>query len=134
MRIMIRAQLAIVGLPQTGKTTLGNALAAHLGLGCCHTDQFMNVPWSEQADEAMKYMPVRGIVEGITVARLFRRGFEPDCVVHLVSDPSWVRTGSMASLVRRGLSEYRGRVITLPAKPKLTTALAALGGQAYDKL
>lgn len=134
MKILHRAVCAIVGLPGTGKTTLGNALAAHLGLGCCHTDQFMTVPWSEQADEAMRYMPVRGLVEGITVARLFRRGFTPDCVIHLTGHSEFgyslaakAASRALGSLVRRGLSEYAGRVLTLPARPDVAAVLRAIG-------
>lgn len=117
------AQLAIVGLPGTGKTTLADGLGTALGLDVLHTDEFKDFPWDTQADLALTSAPGFGIIEGITVARLFRRGFKPDCVVRILggSNPS------MASLIKRGLDEYEGRVVVVPHRPKLDTVLWALG-------
>lgn len=120
------ATLAIVGLPGSGKTTLAKSIGNALGIQVVHTDAFKNMPWSAQPDAAMLALPkVSYILEGVTVARLFRRGFKPDCVVHIQGGNA---VTSMAALIKRGLSEYRGRVVTLPSRPSLKAALLALGG------
>lgn len=119
----MKAQLAIVGQPGVGKTTLASALGEHLGLHVVSTDMFMVLPWVEQADAAMLAVPERGIIEGITVARLFRRGFVPDAVLYVLGGEN----KSIASLIKRGLEEYSGRVVCLPWRSGLDTALWALG-------
>ncbi len=123
----VRAQLAIVGLPGTGKTTLATALGAALGLPVLHTDDFKALPWDVQAAAALEAAPQRGIVEGVTVARLFRRGFVPDCVVHLVGNGGRTSAGSMRSLIQNGLHEYTGRVLHVPERPSVEDVLRLLG-------
>lgn len=121
------AQLAIVGLPGCGKTTLADKLGAHLGLRVLHTDDYRGLPWEEQADACVVALPGWGVVEGVTVCRLFKRGFEPDCVLWILGgDPARSPVGLRTQL-ENGLAVYGGRIVTLPEKPSLETALWALG-------
>jgi adenylate kinase family enzyme len=125
--------LAIVGLPGAGKTTLAKALGAHLGLPVLHSDEYNELPWEEQADAVLAAIPARGIVEGVTVPRLFRRGFAPDAVVYILGGTAGSRTNSLRSGIDRGLREYGGRVITVPHRPALDTVLWALGQREDDE-
>jgi adenylate kinase family enzyme len=100
--------IAIVGLPRSGKTTLSELIAESVGLSVLHTDDFRKLPWDKAADAALAAISGHGIVEGITVARLFRRGFKPDLVIHLTGGR---QLPSMESLIKRGLSEYTGTTI-----------------------
>ncbi len=126
----MKAQLAIVGLPDVGKTTLANKLGPALGLPVLCTDVFMTLPWADQADAAMELVRPRCIIEGITVARMFRRGFNPDCVLYVLGGDAHLK--AIASLVKRGLEEYSGRVVCLPWRPGLDTALALIGAGLDD--
>lgn len=119
---------AIVGLPGCGKTTLAKAMQAEfVGWDLLHTDDFADLPWDVQADHAMLALPrivqPRYIVEGITVARMLRKGFDPDVVI-------WILGGrklpGMQKLVDNGLDAYGGRIVTLPYRPSLDAALWAL--------
>lgn len=124
----VKAQLAIVGLPGSGKSTLALALGRALGIDVLPTDAWMNIPWAEQADAAVLALPAHScIVEGITVARMFKRGFEPDCVIYILGGDPARSKNSLRSLIENGLNLYSGRIITLPQWPSLETALWALG-------
>lgn len=125
-----RAQLAVVGLPRTGKTVLSLALGDALDLPVLHTDDFRRLPWEEQADASMLAVPARGIVEGITVARMFRRGFAPDAVLWIMGTTGAPSDKALRSLLARGVGEYEdrgGRVLRLPMRPSVDAALWALG-------
>lgn len=121
------AQLAILGLPGSGKTTLALALGAVLELPVLHTDEFQSEPWEKAPDLVMARLQPVCIVEGITVARLFRRGFKPDCVIRILGGAENKRRASLQSLIKRGLDEYEGRVVVLPNRPSVLTAMRALG-------
>lgn len=125
-----RAQLAIVGLPRTGKTTLALGLGDALDLPVLHTDDFRDMPWEDQADAAMLAVPARGVVEGITVARMFRRGFDPDCVLWVMGATGAPSDRALRSLLARGVGEYEdrgGRVLRLTMRPSVDAALWAIG-------
>lgn len=122
------AQLAIVGVPGCGKTTLAFKLATVFQLPVFGTDAFVDEPWDNQPALVLEAWSRWGIIEGITVARLFRRGFKPDCVLWILGGDAGKQTASLRSLIDRGLSEYDGRVVTVPYRPKLDTVLWALGG------
>jgi adenylate kinase family enzyme len=134
----VSAVLAIVGLPGSGKSTLAKALGNALGVRTFHTDDFKDFPWNEQPEAVLEdlglFMQANSavIVEGFTVCRLFKRGFEPDCVIYILgSDPARTPKGLRTQL-ERGLDLYAGRVLTLPQHPTLETALWALGGDIED--
>jgi dephospho-CoA kinase len=93
--------IAIMGLPGSGKTTL----AATMGLTpVVNTDEFRNLPWADAPAAVMLAIEARRpeVVEGITVARLFRRGFKPRTVIHCLGG---INMPSIASLIKRGLRE-----------------------------
>ncbi len=117
--------VAILGLPGSGKTTLANKLANALNLTVLHTDDFKSMPWSKAADAAMAAIAngTYGVVEGITVARLFRRGFEPSLVLVLAGGKPMP---AMSSLISRGLREYRGVRLHLVGRPPVSEVLAYL--------
>jgi shikimate kinase len=133
------ATLAIIGMPGTGKTTLANAIGDVLRLDVFHTDDFKDLPWSQQADHAMATIPNFAkagafIIEGITVARLFRRGFLPDCVIYFAGGGA-IASPSLQSLLVRGLLDYDkalvrghvGRVLHVPEHADSETVLWLMG-------
>jgi hypothetical protein len=122
-----KAQLAIVGLPRTGKTTLAVGLADALDLPVLHTDDFKDQPWEDQANAAMLAVPARGLIEGVTVARMFRRGFRPDAVLWIMGTTGAPSDRSLRALLVRGMTEYDGRILRLPMRPTVDAALWALG-------
>ncbi len=123
----MKAQLAIVGLPGCGKSTLSWKLGSALGLDVVHTDDMKGLPWSEQPDAVMSLVRAQCIVEGFTVCRMFKRGFEPDCVLYVLGSDAARTPKGLRTQLERGLDLYAGRVITLPKWPSLETALWALG-------
>lgn len=123
------AVLAIVGLPGCGKTTLALKLGTALGLPTVHTDVLKEQPWDVQPGAGMDLVREHPqlIIEGFTVCRMFKRGFEPDAVIYILgSDPKRTPRGLRTQL-ERGLDLYAGRVLTLPKWPSVETALWALG-------
>jgi hypothetical protein len=132
--VTTKAQLAIIGLPGTGKTTLADALGAALELPVLHTDDFAGLKWAVQADAAMEAIPARGIVEGVTVARLFRRGFLPECVVYLAGGGR-LASPQLLALMNNGLLDYDlalvrghcGRVLHVPELASADTVLWLMG-------
>ncbi len=131
------AQLAIIGMPGTGKTTLADAMAEALNTDVAHTDMFKDLAWEDQAEASMDLLRGRHrplILEGITVARMFRRGFLPDCVLHLAGRGT-IESPQLLSLITNGLLDYDtalvrghvGRVIHCPERPALETVLFLMG-------
>ncbi len=102
--------IAIMGLPGSGKTYLGNKLSLALGLDIIHTDVLKAIPWADQADGAMALLDgFTGIVEGVVVQRLFRRGLVP--VLTLVMPPPPVIPKNYAGIaagLSRGIRECTG--------------------------
>lgn len=80
--------IGITGGPGTGKTTLADRILPLLGGRILHTDQFKELPWSDQPDAviaAVQFDDSITIVEGVTVARAARRGLLFDKVVALMT-------------------------------------------------
>jgi hypothetical protein len=126
---VVKAQLAIVGLPGSGKTTLALKLGRALGLPTVHTDLFADKPWDVQPGAAMDltHEAPQLIIEGYTVCRMFKRGYEPDCVLYVLGCDEKRTPKGLRTQLERGLDLYAGRVITLPKWPSLDAALWALG-------
>jgi dephospho-CoA kinase len=68
-------RIAIAGGPRTGKTRYSKRLAEETGLSLTHTDDFIDLGWSEAsqhvADLLTKGEP--GITEGVAVPRALRK-------------------------------------------------------------
>jgi hypothetical protein len=126
----MNAVLAITGLPGAGKTTLADALGVALNLPVMHTDDYKDQPWAEQAPlctaRLLEAYPFSCIVEGLTVARMFRYGFRPHAVIHILGGREPV-SASLRSLVSNGMIAFNGRIVTLPKHPSVREALSALG-------
>jgi len=69
------ARIVIGGHPRTGKTTHGNQLAAALGVTCQHTDDLIDLGWSEASAAAAEWMTKPGpwVIEGMAAARALRK-------------------------------------------------------------
>lgn len=128
------AVIGIIGLPGCGKTTLALELGRRLELPVLHTDKYRDAPWAHQADLAVLAAPERGIVEGLTVARMIRRGFHPDCLLLVDCPPMGVGENSLYAIITNGVREYEntlstlpGRVIRLPRFPSPSAVLTSMG-------
>jgi hypothetical protein len=102
------ARVAIVGAPETGKTTLAN----HLGVPVTyHTDDTMNQPWGDQP--ALYIDACRGVsrfvIEGVQVARCLRKGLEVDAVIVLSEPkkPQSIGQKAMGKAVHSVFEEWR---------------------------
>lgn len=64
-------RLCIAGGPKTGKTTL----AATLGIPVKHTDDALDLGWSEASAEVASWMSMPGpwVIEGVAVPRAIRK-------------------------------------------------------------
>lgn len=73
---MTTERIAIGGWPRTGKTTL----AGHLGPLVRHTDDVIDLGWSEASAEVARWMTEPGpwCIEGVAVARALRKALEAD--------------------------------------------------------
>lgn len=74
------ARIVIGGGPCTGKTTLASALHRGLGHPVRHTDDTMNLGWSEASAEVAAWMTEPGpwIIEGVATARALRKAMAAD--------------------------------------------------------
>lgn len=114
------ATVAIVGLPGCGKTTLAAELGRRLCLPVLNTDKFRDSPWDMQADLAMLALPEQGVVEGVTVSRMMRRGFHPDCLIHIAGGREPINAG-LRTLITNGTVEYTNSLHDLPGRVVLLT-------------
>lgn len=103
--------IAVTGGPLTGKTTLASSIPTDHSL--IHTDEFMELPWSDQPHaciEAVANKP-RFIIEGVQVPRALRKGLDVDVVVWL-STPKRARNkrqDSFAKAVQTVYSEWKAK-------------------------
>jgi adenylate kinase family enzyme len=68
-------RIAIVGVPRAGKTTLANLLSQVTGYPILHTDDLMDLGWSQVSDEVRARLATEPhlIVEGVAVVRGLRK-------------------------------------------------------------
>ena len=68
-------RIAIAGVPKSGKTTLADEIGQERGEEVWHTDDLMDLPWSEQSQAASEWFGGPGvvIVEGVAVPRALRK-------------------------------------------------------------
>lgn len=102
--------IAIVGLPGSGKTTLANRMGQDMELPVTHTDVLKELPWDEQAIAALQLLQgFSGIVEGVTVQRLFRKGLVPTLTLVMPNPPNIPKThAALISGLVRGIAECKG--------------------------
>ena len=72
---MTEYRVAITGAPNTGKTTLADALHIKTSFRVIHTDEHIEDEWSVQSQKVVAQMEDAGpwIVEGCTVPRAIRK-------------------------------------------------------------
>jgi hypothetical protein len=73
-------RIAITGSPKSGKTTYANRLGARFGVEVVHTDDYIDMGWSEASAHAADVMgkPTTVITEGVAVPRALRKMLEAD--------------------------------------------------------
>jgi len=88
--------IAIAGGPITGKTTMASELAAKHNVDVKHTDDLIELGWSESSEAASNWFddPDAGIVEGVAVPRALRKWIartpeEPPCDVVIFLIGPW---------------------------------------------
>lgn len=108
-------KIAIVGRPRVGKTTLGLQLSGQYKLPLVHADDFIGLTTFEhQPDLIVADLMDRDtyIIEGVQVARCFKRGLKPEIVIWLeAAIPLDSRHKSLATIVDRSMQEYTGEVV-----------------------
>jgi len=105
-------RIALVGGPKTGKTTLAK-LIAHPNT--YHTDELKHLPWHSQATAWLEELSNVDsfLVEGVTVARMLRKGLEVDVVVYL-QEAKVQRTAKQEALAKGVDTVYKGLSVTVP--------------------
>ena len=68
-------RIAITGAPKSGKTRYAARLAKSLGVEAVHTDDFIDLGWSEASERAAEVMaqPETVLTEGVAVPRALRK-------------------------------------------------------------
>jgi broad-specificity NMP kinase len=95
------ARICIAGSPKCGKTTLAARLNASSGAPVRHTDDTIDLGWSEASAEVATWMDAPGpwIIEGVAVPRALRkwmaahRDGKPCDIVYVLTAPyeKWSR-------------------------------------------
>lgn len=68
--------IVIAGAPRTGKTTLGKDLASKSGAPLYHTDDLIELGWSEASEKVARHwlnLPGPWIIEGVAAVRGLRK-------------------------------------------------------------
>lgn len=116
-QVRIPKIIAITGFPGVGKSTLAKMLHDITEFPIISTDQFKDLGWKEQKEAALKATIScnKAIVEGVTVARLLKDGWNPDVLYVVTRDePTKPTNAGMNAWITRGIEAYRcrgGRVI-----------------------
>jgi hypothetical protein len=68
-------RIAIIGSPRSGKTTLADRLHTLFGFPVFHSDDFVDLGWSEASGEVARLLEAneRCICEGVAVVRALRK-------------------------------------------------------------
>ncbi len=68
-------RILITGGPRTGKTTLGRSLALGAIVPLRHTDDTIDLGWSEASAEVARWISLPGpwVIEGVAVPRALRK-------------------------------------------------------------
>jgi HK97 family phage prohead protease len=137
-------RVAVAGGPRSGKTTLSDSIAAtRPGDPLLHTDDYMDLEWSEASEKICSDCAKleRFIIEGVRVAHALRKGLAVDAVFWLgesVADRT-PEQESMAKAVATVFDEWReGNGDTVPVfgptgdDRMRPTAAAALRDAGYE--
>lgn len=123
-------RIAITGAPKSGKTRYATRLAKSLGVEAVHTDDFIDLGWSEASERAAEVMaqPETVLTEGVAVPRALRKMLRaaPDrkpvdevLVVERARQPRLpAAQASMAKGARTVLDEIRPALVRLGVEVK----------------
>ncbi len=113
-------RILIAGGPRTGKTTLSRLLALVMGVDPRHTDNLIELGWSESSAKAAEWMlePGPWVIEGVAVPRAIRKALAADggCPADLVIwpgvifEPTNKGQDAMAKGCRTVFDEVRGEL------------------------
>lgn len=107
-----KKQIAIVGRPGVGKTTLAEKIAKELGLSLVSSDTYIKTTDFEEVPdkiiEAIKDIPGDGVVvEGVQVSRMLKRGWKPDKVYIVdANTPIQQQHKGLASMNRKNIANF----------------------------
>lgn len=113
--LRMHKRIAIAGGPLTGKTTIAVGVSDR---PVYHTDEYMDLPWSEQPLQWLTRLENEPcyVLEGVQVPRTLRKGLQVDAVVWLEEAKVQIspKQTSMAKAVRTVYNEWRSNNQEIP--------------------